>query len=59
MCSCIEQDGAGTSEAEETPTKGRRGSAGRPKVSRIMKDVQEGEALLKVSSWCLSLNANF
>lgn len=29
-------------------SKGRRGSAGRPRVSRIMKDVQEGEALLKV-----------
>ena len=38
---------------QQTPTapeetKGRR-SAGRPKMSRIMKDVQESEALLKVS----------
>lgn len=34
-------------ESTEKP-KGRRGSAGRPKVSQIMKAVQEGEALLKV-----------
>ncbi len=37
----------GASETIEKP-KGRRGSAGRPKVSQIMKAVQEGEALLKV-----------
>lgn len=42
-------ENAAEGAAPEPTTKGRRSSAGKPKISRIMKDVQEGEALLKVS----------
>jgi hypothetical protein len=35
-------------EKTSPTTKGRRGSAGRPKLSQLMKEAREGEALLKV-----------
>jgi hypothetical protein len=43
-------DGEGeetTTNSTPNSTKGRRSTPNKPKISRIMKDVQEGEALLK------------